>query len=194
MDIYGLNDEDSWKYIKREKNKDLQRNFKEEILIESGQYFEDYADIFIHEFVSKKNRQPTLKEFKKDFPKFLKPNGITHAYVINPWFSSSKKWMKLVPEIILEKETDGVVTWDTEKSRLRLQNLKIYINVYKLHKKNSDGKRKTIKEIIMQVGAPSEKKAAKENNENIIRQYRRYKKKAERIIANTEDGVFPGKY
>jgi hypothetical protein len=73
--------------------------------------------------------------------------------------------------------------------RLRHDDVNRYLDIYKFRDSNPDMK---WEEIILNKGKEAERDSA--NNENMQRKFRRYVEKAEKIVSNVEQGIFPGKY
>ena len=72
------------------------------------------------------------------------------------------------------------------------KKLKLYLDVYDLQKSGYDPE-----EIIKKIGTNEDIDSINNdlpNKDDILRKYRRYKEKAEKIIKNAERGYFPGEY
>jgi len=131
-------------------------------------------------------REPSLSEFVESFHEDI---DIDNSYVVNPDVE--------IDEILKQKELRKLAGKGNKplgNVRIRYDELKRYLKVFDLWSEVDDSGKRVfkIKDIIKAVGTKSQ--VEKADDINTDRVFRADIEKAKKIVANVENGKFPGKY
>lgn len=175
-------------------------------IVELLDIFKEKTDDFIDYFKKVKDCDPNAHELANYWQNIFKKHlGIIYLRVDHARNSTPELYELLGK--MLKKKKKNPLEMKFRKSckkysgitsnHVRLDELDMYLKVFDLWKKTDKNAKRlyTMKDIIKKVGTKADKdKLKKADVESVIRKYRLYRSKAERIIKNVENGYFPGEY
>lgn len=176
----------------------VKEEFKPEGIVEDYvNSLQSDMDICIRKFKSyNQGREPTLSEFKEYFLNELKDGNLSQYITIriDPRGETTDDILKQIKKFIREKRKNlqirnrefKFIKYFKPSTKLRLDELKKYLNVYNL--KQQIPKLKP-KEIIKKINPNDDA-----NDLEVQRVYRDFYQKAKKIIQWVEHGFFPGPY
>jgi hypothetical protein len=125
MDAYGYAFDEYWEFKKEGDRKQMDWQ-KKNLLIDAATFINKEIEDFVRAFSEDKGREPTFIEFKRNISKWMLFHELDHVYVIN---SLAPHSLKLIPEVVNEKETEYRRKFENKQGRSRLDQLKIYLDV-----------------------------------------------------------------
>lgn len=138
-------------------------------------------------FKKQNNREPSLQEFIKYFPKeLIKMEDEGYCYIIAGFNNKCSRLKKGFIKLITDKREAQKKKANKLFTRKRLDELKRYLKVYRLKKQGLKWK-----DIIKKCGRGDNEKSTRPVLRVI---FSRDCNNAEKIIKNVERGIFPGKY